>query len=170
MIILTGDQLTARLEDTEEPLVEPYRPEQVQPNGVELTLGSVARIVGPPGRLAFGNADRRLPDNEELPFNDDGWVHVDPGIYLVTFAETVRIHRDLFAVARPRSSLLRMGATLHTALWDTGYHGRSQSLLNVMNPAGVELQRGARLMQLIFFKLGYDLENVYDGAYKGENI
>lgn len=170
MIILTGGELTRRLEDPLEPLVEPYKPEQVQPDGVELTLGTVARIAGPPGRLAFDNADRRLPGTEKLEFDTDGWVCLNPGIYIITYAETVRIHKDLFAIGRPRSSLLRMGATLYTALWDTGYYGKSRSPLNVMNPAGIELQRGARLLQLIFFKLGYELEGGYEGVYKGENV
>lgn len=170
MIILAGDELQARLDDPDEPLVEPYRPEQVQLNGVELTLASVARIVGPPGRLGFDNTDRRIPEYEDLLFGDDGWVYLAEGVYVVTYAETVRIQGDLFAIGRPRSSLLRMGAAVHTALWDTGYYGRSRSLLNVINPAGIELEKGARLLQLIFFKLGSELETGYDGEYRGENI
>lgn len=169
MIILTGEELKARLDNPGEPLVEPYRPEQVQPNGVELTLASVSRFVGPPGRLGFDNADRRLPEYEDVPF-DDGWVRLEPGPYVVTYAETVHIHDDLFAIARPRSSLLRMGAAIYTALWDTGYYGRSQSLINVINPAGLELEKGTRLIQLIFFKLGTRLKAGYEGKYRGENV
>lgn len=170
MIILTGDELKSRLENPDEPLVEPCRLEQVQPNGVELTLASVAKFAGPPGRVGFDNADRRLPEYEEIPFDDRGWVRLEPGPYLITYVETVRIHKDLFAIARPRSSLLRMGAAIYTALWDTGYYGRSRSLLSVMNPAGIELENGARLIQLVFFKLGSGLEKGYEGKYRGENI
>jgi dUTP pyrophosphatase len=170
LIILTGDELKSRLEDPDEPLVEPCRPEQVQPNGVELTLASVAKLVGPPGRLGFDNADRRLPEYEEVHFDDGGWVRLEPGPYLITYAETVRIHDDLFAIGHARSSLLRMGAAMHMALWDTGYYGRSRSFLSVMNPAGIELEKGARLIQLVFFKLGSGLDKGYDGKYSGENI
>jgi len=170
LIILAGDELKARLDDPARPLVEPYRPEQVQPNGVELTLDSVARLAGAPGRLGYDNADRRLPEYEEVPFNDAGWVFLEQGIYVVTYRETVRIHDDLFAIGRPRSSLLRMGAAIYTALWDTGYYGRSRSLLNVMNPAGIELEYGTRLIQLVFFKLGSGLEKGYAGKFRGENI
>lgn len=170
MIILTGDELKARLNDPDEPLVEPYRAEQVQPNGVELTLASVARFDGPPGRLGFKNDARRLPEYAEIPFDGSGWVRLEPGPYVITYAETVHIHKDLFAIGRPRSSLLRMGAAVYTALWDTGYYGRSRSLLSVMNPVGIELEKGTRLIQLIFFKLGKQLESGYGGEYKGENI
>ena len=67
-------------------------------------------------------------------------------------------------------SLLRMGAAIYTALWDTGYYGRSRSLLNVMNPAGIELEKGTRLIQLVFFKLGSGLVKGYEGEYRGEDI
>ena len=49
------------------------------------------------------------------------------------------------ALGRPRSSLLRCGASLHTAVWDAGYRGRSQSLLVVHHPAGLRLGRDARV-------------------------
>lgn len=61
------------------------------------------------------------------------------------------IPRDAAAIGRARSSLLRCGATLETALWDPGYRGRSQSLLVVYNPAGLKLKKKARLMQLVFY-------------------
>lgn len=170
MIILTGAELKSRLDDPREPLVEPYKVEQIQPNGVELTLDAVARAVGRCGRLGTRDTDRLLPEYEPLDFDDGGWIWLAEGMYLVTYAETVRVHRDLFAIGRPRSSLLRMGAAIYTALWDSGYFGRSQSLLTVFNPAGIELERGARLIQLVFFKLGSAVEKGYEGTYKGENV
>jgi len=168
MGVLYGEELEKRLQG-ENPLVSPVAPEQIQPNGVELTLASVSRIEGA-GRLAFDNSERRLPEYQEMAFDDDGWLYLAPGIYLATYNEVVNIHKDLFAFARTRSSLLRMGATLFTALWDTGYIGRSQTPINVINPDGVYLQKGARLLQLVFVTLGDELTTVYNGAYHGENM
>lgn len=88
----------------------------------------------------------------------------------MTFNEVVEIPPDVMAIARPRSSLLRMGATIETAVWEPGYKGRSQSLLIVHNPEGIKIKRNARLMQLIFFRLENDAEKLYDGIYQGENI
>ena len=122
------------------------------------------------GRMAFGNSERQLPDYYEIRFDEDGWLHLSPGIYIVTYNEVVNIHRDLFAFARTRSSLLRMGVTLYTALWDTGYIGRSRTPINVINPDGIYIQNGARLLQLIFVTLGDELTTVYNGVYHGENI
>lgn len=167
MAILAGDELRRRVFQWEPPLVAPCDPEQLQPNGVELTLAEVGVWRGP-GRLAFDNDGRVIPEVDVLPFDDDGWIKLEPGGYAVTFREKVNVHDDLCALARPRSSLLRMGAAVATALWDTGYRGRSRALLLVASPSGVRLQRGARLIQLVFFKLPSPLADGYRGTFQGE--
>jgi dUTP pyrophosphatase len=167
MTILAGEELRKRVLDWSPPLVTPCAEEQLQPNGVELTLAEVGTWRGG-GRLGFDNADRHIPEVEPLPFDGDGWIDLSPGGYAITFAETVNIHDDLCALARPRSSLLRMGAAVATALWDTGYRGRSRALLTVAAPEGIRLQRGARLIQLVFLKLPSPLSRGYEGAFQGE--
>jgi dUTP pyrophosphatase len=142
---------------------------QVQMCGVELTLQRVERFVSA-GALAYDNKERKLTETKEVVFDEFGWLALEPGAYLVTFNEIVNIPKDVAALARPRSSLLRMGATLETALWDPGYRGRSQSLLVVYNPAGLRVKKNTRLMQLVFLQLSSDAEKTYSGAYQGENI
>ena len=167
MTILAGEELRKRVRAWSPPLVTPCAEEQLQANGVELTLAEVGTWRGP-GRLAFDNAARHLPEVEPLPFDGEGWIDLPAGGYAIAFAETVNIHDDLCALARPRSSLLRMGAAVATALWDTGYRGRSRALLTVAAPEGIRLQRGARLVQLVFLKLPTPLSRGYEGAFQGE--
>jgi dUTP pyrophosphatase len=147
---------------------------QIQMCGVELTLKTIHEFLSA-GQLAFSNDDRKLPDIRQLVFPDRtlvraGWLWLDPGAYLVTFNEVIEVPPDVMAIARPRSSLLRMGATMETAVWEPGYKGRSQSLLVVHNPNGIRLRRNSRLMQLIFFRLENDADKLYEGVYQGENI
>lgn len=163
MIILTGAQASSLVES----MIDPE--EQTQMCGVELTLQKIEAFASG-GAVAFDNRDRKLPEIEELKFDPSGWIHLEKGAYLITFNEIVNIPRDVAALARPRSSLLRSGATLETALWDPGYRGRSQSLLVVYNPSGLRLKRNARLMQLVFLRLGKEAEKGYAGRYQGENI
>ena len=92
-----------------------------------------------------------------------------PGIYSITYNEIVHLPENIMALATPRSSLLRCGVTVNTAVWDAGYSGRSQSLLVVYNPQGFQLQRNARIIQLVFFRLGNQTEG-YSGTYQNENI
>ncbi|MEI2760841.1 MAG: hypothetical protein V9E95_01185 [Methanothrix soehngenii] len=46
----------------------------------------------------------------------------------MTFNEIVNIPGDVAALARARSTLLRCGASLETALWDPGYLGAQPEL------------------------------------------
>ena len=144
---------------------------QLQPNGIDVTVRSVASYPAGsgPGSIGVSDADRALPGSTELDFGCDGWLVLPPGYYLVTFNEVVNLPGWLMALGRPRSSLLRMGVTLHTAVWDAGYRGRSQALLLVHNGAGFRLQRDARIAQLVFFPLTAPDERGYDGRYQREN-
>ena len=145
---------------------------QLQPNGIDITVRSVASFLtqAGPGAISVSDADRVLPKSTELDFGCEGWLVLSPGHYLVTFNEVVNLPRWLMALGRPRSSLLRMGVSLHTAVWDAGYSGRSQALLLVHHAAGFRLQRDARIAQLVFFPLIAPDATGYDGRYQRENL
>lgn len=163
MSILTGGVAQTLVEC----MVDPKT--QTQMCGMELTLQKIERFTSA-GAVAFDNNERVLPQTEIMNFDPSGWIDLPAGAYLVTFNEIVNIPRDAAALARARSTLLRCGASLETALWDPGYRGRSQSLLVVYNPHGLRLKKNARLMQLVFLRLEKEAENVYSGKYQGENI
>ena len=167
---LSREQLLARIVGQDRPLIEGLLSveDQVQPNGVDLTLQSISRHLGA-GTIGISNTDRVLPELEDLAFDDNGWVTLTPGIYHVVYNEIVDIPANLMALGRPRSSLGRSGVTIHTSVWDAGYRGRSTSLLSVLNPAGFRVQRDARVMQLVFFGLAAETTSGYSGAYQHEN-
>jgi dUTP pyrophosphatase len=150
------------------PLIEGYinLEEQLQPNGVDLTLREVA-LPQSSGRVTV--QQRLLPELAPLVFDGMGFLDLMPGAYIITYNEIVNLPKNIMALARPRSSLLRCGVNVGTAVWDAGYSGRSQSLMVVYNPQGFRLQKNARIIQLIFFKLGQKTEG-YKGIYQGENI
>lgn len=143
--------------------------QQLQPNGVDLTLKEIGAFDGA-GVVARDNAERRLPAVRPLAFGADGFLDLAPGPYQIVYNEIVDLPRDLMALGRPRSSLGRSGVTIHSAVWDAGYRGRSTSLLVVANPAGFRLERNARVLQLVFFGLGEAVTEGYRGAYQGENL
>ena len=163
MTILTGSEARGLLES----MIDPET--QTQMCGMELTLQKIERFTSA-GAVAFDNIERVLPETEPMDFGASGWIDLPAGAYLVTFNEIVNIPKDVAALARARSTLLRCGASLETALWDPGYRGRSQSLLVVYNPHGLRLKKNARLMQLVFLRLEKEAEKVYSGKYQGENI
>jgi dUTP pyrophosphatase len=170
MAVVLSKPEIQRLLKKKPPLVEGYTnlEEQLQPNGVDLTLREVA-LLQSSGRITVQNSQRLVPDLAPLVFDGMGFIDLVPGAYIITYNEVVHLPRNVMALARPRSSLLRCGVNVGTAVWDAGYSGRSQSLMVVYNPQGFRLQRNARIVQLIFFKLGQKTEG-YKGVYQGENI
>lgn len=154
----------------EPPLLEGWLDleEQVQANGFDLTLREVAMLQSA-GRIAAANEQRLIPGLAPLVFDGLGFIDLMPGTYIITYNEIVHLPRNIMALARPRSSLLRCGVTVDTAVWDAGYSGRSQSMMVVYNPRGFRLQKNARVVQLIFWQLTRETEG-YRGFYQGENI
>ncbi len=141
---------------------------QLQPSGIDLTLREV-RSFASTGKITCLNSDRRISETVLVAYNDRGLLHLPPGAFLVTYNEVVNLPLDLMALALPRSSLLRSGVSIQTAVWDPGYSGRAQSLMTVFNTSGFILERNARIVQLVFFKLGASTIP-YNGSYQGENL
>ncbi|OGO18777.1 MAG: deoxyuridine 5'-triphosphate nucleotidohydrolase [Chloroflexi bacterium RBG_16_50_11] len=152
------------------PLVEGWLnlDEQVQANGFDLTLRDVAEIKSA-GTIAVSNSQRILSDLAPLSFDANDFLELAAGIYMVTYNEIVHLPKNIMALGRPRSSLLRCGVNVGTAVWDAGYEGRSQSLLVVHNPKGFRVQKNARVTQLVFMELSGESEG-YNGVYQRENI
>jgi len=169
MAVLADSEIR-RLIKQEPPLVEGYidLEKQVQANGFELTLREVS-VIQSGGMIDFDNSQRIISAVSPLVFDGLGAIELIPGTYLITYNEIVHLPKNLMALGRPRSSLLRCGVTIGTAVWDAGYEGRSQSLLVVYNTRGIRLQKNARLMQLIFMEMTGE-SGGYNGIYQGENI
>jgi dUTP pyrophosphatase len=139
------------------------RESQVQPNGVDLTLGAVFEQVEP-GRIERG--DKTVGEREECESDEEGIYHLEPGGYVVQYAERVVIPDDHIGFLYPRSSLLRNSCMLDTAVWDAGYEGRGEGLLEVYHP--IEIEQGARIAQLVLADAAH--EGTYEGTYQGEHI
>ena len=152
------------------PLVEGYinLDEQVQPNGIDLTLREVA-LPQSSGRITIQDKQRLVSDLSPLVFDGLGFIDLMPDAYIITYNEIVHLPKNVIALATPRSSLLRCGVMINTAVWDAGYSGRSQSLMVVYNPQGFRLQRNARIVQLVFLWLSQETEG-YQGVYQREGI
>jgi|GEM_PF-36840 len=158
-----------RLLDATPPLVEGLLDPagQLQQNGIDLTVADVAWLATV-GQIGVSNDDRVLPEPQAERWDANGWMHLAPGPYLVTANETLHTPRDLTVLLWPRSSLLRSGVAVHTAVVDAGYEGRPQFLLSVLNPHGFRLQRNARIVQMVAFTLIHPVEQGYHGHYQGK--
>lgn len=146
--------------------VTPVDDVQIQPNGVDLTLDRVFTQQSP-GRIAqSGKAvGERTECSREVDAGRD-WYHLERGGYILRYTEIVRVPAEHIGFILPRSSLLRNSCMVNTAVWDAGYEGRGEGLLQVHYP--IELERTARVAQLVFARAEHS--GMYDGTYQGENL
>ncbi|WP_336024412.1 deoxyuridine 5'-triphosphate nucleotidohydrolase [Halobellus salinisoli] len=142
--------------------VDPVDDEQVQPNGVDLTLGDVLEQVEP-GHVGV---DGKTVGDRDPVDDTDGVFSLDPGGYILQYAETIAIPDGHIGFLYPRSTLMRNSCMLNTAVWDAGYEGKGEGLLQVHHP--IHLERGARVAQLVLAEAAHD--EVYDGSYQGERV
>ncbi|MGQ4891741.1 MAG: deoxyuridine 5'-triphosphate nucleotidohydrolase [Candidatus Njordarchaeia archaeon] len=137
---------------------------QIQPSGLDLRVDEIQYLRGK--GLLLKNR-RELPKYETLALENGKWF-LQPGVYIVRYVETIVIPKHAAGIVLPRSSLLRMGATIYTALWDPGYKGKGISLLHVFNPDGLEIERYARIAQLIL--ISAKSSGTYAGKYQYEGL
>ncbi len=138
--------------------------EELDTSGIKLTVGEIYcfRTGG-----SIGASGRRLPEYVEVEC-ENGFYKLSAGAYLVRYGERVKIPRDCIGLVLPRSTLLRIGATIETAVWDPGYEGRGVGLLLVFNENGIIIERRAHIAQLVLLKLTGEASKPYKGQYYGE--
>jgi len=138
---------------------------QLTSQGIDLTVKEIHEFIEP-GCIDFDNTSRRLPPTKKLEWEGDSLI-LKPGVYKLVTNEIFNIPNDIAAISQPRSSLLKMGAFVSTAVWDAGFSGRAEFVLVVMNPSGIEIKRNARIAQLILIKLTGETEP-YRGIFYGK--
>lgn len=159
------------------------------PNGIDLRLGKVYElndaIESSPNWFAgyglFNNKIEQYVEEKELPerveirpkFLDcchiEGWSLLPNKVYILEVDEPIKISDDSAQLYKPRSSLLRAGVVLHTAVGDAGYNGHLQFLCINHSHLPFFLEKGVRFAQLVDFEVkGVDIG--YDGDYQEKLI
>ncbi|MEF8799512.1 MAG: deoxyuridine 5'-triphosphate nucleotidohydrolase [Halolamina sp.] len=136
----------------------------IQPNGVDLT---VERVFEQQSAGHVGRDGKSIGDRAEVdPVGDDPPTYrLPPGGYIVRYGEVLCVPEEHVGFVLPRSTLLRNACTLNTAVWDAGYEGRGEGLLQVHHE--IEIEQGARIGQFVLS--GAEHEGTYGGSYQGEN-
>lgn len=138
--------------------------EQIQPNGVDLTIGKIYGINDLPA-IYEGNMtyDERWVVEPNLEFYE---LNHEP--YIIEYGEKIKIPEDIVGHVYPRSRIIRSGCWLTTALWDSGYEGIGEGTLIPFHPNGVMIQKDMRVAQMVFRDA--KTEESYDGTHQHERI
>ena len=137
---------------------------QTQVAGFDLTVKEIMELEDG-GELDFDNSMRVIPNHKLLNKTDETWT-LKPGGYLVRYNEIVEVPHDAVGIVLPRSSLMRCGATIFSAVWDPGYKGRGVGLL--VSYAEIKIHQNTRIAQIIFIKTTEKTKKGYSGNYQNE--
>jgi len=138
--------------------------EQKQPAGFDVTVSNIHSF--PQTRFTLGIEKGENSALTQVPISDDSFYDLAPGAYFVELNEITSIPSDAIGILLPRSTLLRNGLDVRTALFDPGYSGQPKVMLVCHRPARV--QRFSRIGQLIILKSDRDFSSKYSGRYQGE--
>jgi deoxycytidine triphosphate deaminase len=137
--------------------------EQKQPAGFDVTVSKVYSYSKSEYVLSIESTENSLLQE----IQPRGTYFVLPeGAYLVELNEITSIPSDAIGILLPRSTLLRNGLDVRTALFDPGYSGQPRVLLVCHRPARV--QRFSRIGQLVLLRSDREFGKKYDGRYQGE--
>lgn len=136
---------------------------QVQPNGLDLRVTAISLVSGKAQVPRDSHTNYTNMHISPLGWKD-GYVTVAAGSqYVVDFREEISVREGFCAIIVPRSSLLRSGLFITSALWDTGFQGQLGGSLRPLNQ--IEIEFGARLAQVVFFKSEFNGLR-YEGRYQ----
>lgn len=136
---------------------------QIQPNGVDLTVGEVFRTSGV---AEFTESGYDKPKRIKMT-PEHGSYQLYPGQYPIVYGEQIEIPEGYVARVYPRSRLMRSGIHLTSALWDQGYEGIGEGLLQVPRSINrVEIVEDLPIAQMVFESA--EKGELYDGTHQGE--
>lgn len=156
-MVLSDVDIIERIED-DSLIIEPYEESNVEPASVDFRLGEDHKSV----RARYlrgeeGIVDVSDDDNDALMYEElEPTLIVPPGTFILTTTlERVEIPDDLVANVLGRSSLGRLGISVHqTAGYiDPGFKGQITLELSNHGPAPVKLSPGQRICQVVFDEL-----------------
>lgn len=148
-------------------VIDPYEESNVEPASVDLRLGNDfvqyshynPQDVTIDTAKGFDSLDQKASDCGEW---DE--ITIEPGeFYLATTLERVSLPDDIVAEVLGRSSLGRLGISVHqtAGLIDPGFTGEITLELSNHGPAPVTLYAGDRICQIVFTELSSPALNPY---------
>lgn len=148
--------------------IAPLDPADIQPASVDVHLGS--RLLAFPDGLA--EIDPHAPPEMRMRWEVDAfWL--DPGeVVLYELTEHLRLPADMVARVEGKSSLARLGLTVHlTAGYvDPGWDGRlTLELKNEHVATRLLLRAGMKIAQLSFHRLSSPAERPYGASGLGSH-
>lgn len=150
-----------------------------QPSGLDLRLGNLFYLDAERD-VEYGliNGEKILPEHKLIKptlmqiAEDDyvtGWKLIPQQPYIAQVKGQIKIGENNAQFYLPRSTLLRAGINVYTALGDLGYNGHLSFLVINHSPRPFFIQEGERFAQLVDLQVRGGSES-YDGDYQEKEV
>ncbi len=180
MSVLGLDEVLRRVK--KEKLIENLGKRELEnPEGasLDLRLGAIYQIAGG-GAFIEVDSTKGLGKRKGVKIKEiakfkknnrkQEWAVIQPGeYYLVSTMEWINTPKDLLPVVFTRTSLFRSGLQLLNSKVQPGYQGTLTMGLINLSPYEVNLQMGARICDVVFYKIEGKTTN-YRGQHQGGRI
>ena len=129
------------------------------------------KIYSLKGKAFLGINERETPDLiEEASYNpkkSSSFIFKPGKYYLTKTIEEVNLPENIAAVFKSRSTTFRLGLAIRTGIADPGYHGALY--FGVINESNIpiEVELGARFVQIYFHEIKGKAINIYKGKWQG---
>lgn len=150
-----------------------------QPSGMDLRLGQIFYFEEEEDvRYGLINGEKILPKQKPVKpmliqvASDDyvaGWELIPNKPYIAQVKGQIKIGDKNAQFYLPRSTLLRAGVNVYTALGDLGYNGHLSFLIINHGPKSFFIQTGERFAQLVDFEVR-DGGKSYNGDYQEKEV
>lgn len=148
-------------------VVEPFDPEIVRENGVDLRIGGqMARLRRTDKVLDTANPPEDLSEFYVVEEGESFTIYPGERILLTTL-EYLKLPEDIMAFVELRSSFARVGLTMPPTIIDAGFEGNVTLEIHGSS-FPVKLYRGQRFAHIIFARTLSPVENPYRGRYQGQ--
>jgi len=147
-------------------IVEPFKPELLSCNGLDLRLASDYIRLRKTEKI-FDTHEKNLPDLYFLAEKNPNFL-VDPNEkVLVCTIERLRMPNNMMGLAGLRSTYSRLGLQMPLGFIDPGFIG--QLTLEISGGSfPVLLHQGDRVFHVMFALLNRPSERTYDGKYQNQ--
>lgn len=138
------------------PLVNPYSAidfeKQLQLVSFDLSTKDLETFVSA-GEIGFDK--KKVAETKPMNINklieENGPQLLQEGVYKIKYNEEVCFPDNMCALVAAKSSTLRCGCQIETAVWDPGYNGIGEGLLTVGSNGLKIIQSNPRLAQMVFY-------------------
>lgn len=155
------------MNESTETKVTNVKPDAVQPNAIDLSIGKILRNITTGSTFSLVNDEKVHFPREEIKLNENGVYELKCGYYLVEFENRVKVGSHECGLVVPRSTLMRNGVVVFSCLYDSGYCGKMIAGMQVFTPSAT-FGKNERIAQYLCF----DAESVhqYHGSYQEASL